>query len=57
MSTYENDIATLLYYYQPNIDGLIDELSGYMSEGDLAEIRTIVAEAQARISRSQRKPR
>lgn len=57
VSTYENDIATLLYYYQPNIDGLIDELSGYMSESDLAEIRTIVAEAQARISRFQRKPR
>ncbi len=57
VSIYENDIATLLYYYQPNIDGLVDELSRYVGEGDLAEIRTIVAEAQARVSRFQSKPR
>jgi hypothetical protein len=57
VSIYENDIATLLYYYQPNVDGLMDELSRYVSDSDLAEIRAIVAEAQARVSRFKNKSR
>jgi len=54
---YENDIATLLYYYQPNVDGLMDELSRYVSDSDLAEIKAIVVEAQARVSRFKNKSR
>ena len=54
---YENDIATLLYYYQPNVDGLMDELSRYVSDSDLAEIKAIVGEAQARVSRFKNKSR
>jgi hypothetical protein len=54
---YENDLATLLYYYQPNVDGLMDELSRYVSDSDLAEIKAIVGEAQARVSRFKNKSR
>jgi len=57
VSIYENDIATLLYYYQPNVDGLMDELSRYVSDSDLAEIKAIVVEAQARVSRFKNKSR
>lgn len=55
--TYENDIAVLLHHYQPNVDDLIGELSRYVSDSDLAEIRAIVAEAQARVSRFKNKSR
>lgn len=57
VSIYENDIATLLYYYQPNVDDLTGELSRHVSDSDLAEIRAIVAEAQARVSRFKNKSR
>jgi hypothetical protein len=48
---YENDIATLLNYYDPDVPGLLSELAKYMDENDLAEIKTIVADIQNRISR------
>ena len=48
---YENDIATLLNYYQPDVPALLSELSRYVNENDLAEIKSIVADIQNRISR------
>jgi len=48
---YENDIATLLYDYQPDVSQLLSELSGYVSESDLTEIKNILAELQNRIRR------
>ncbi|MDW8319569.1 MAG: hypothetical protein RMN53_17220, partial [Anaerolineae bacterium] len=48
---YENDIATLIHYYRPNVDGLLDELSRYLAEPDLAEVRKVVAELQRRADR------
>jgi predicted nucleotidyltransferase len=48
---YENDIAMLLHYYQPDVASLLAELAGYLNEGDLAEIKTIVADILNRISR------
>lgn len=48
---YENDIATLLHYYQPDINALLDELSQYVSETDFEEIKGIVSDIQKRISR------
>ena len=48
---YENDIATLLYDYQPDVSKLLTELSGYVSESDLAEIKNILADIQQRIRR------
>jgi len=48
---YENDVATLMHYYQPNVSQLFSELSRYVSEIDLGEIKEIVAEIQKRIRR------
>lgn len=48
---YENDIATLLHYYQPEIAPLLIELSAYVSDSDFAEIQTIVADIQNRLKR------
>jgi len=48
---YENDIATLLHYYQTDIPSLLIELSGYMNENDLTEIKNILVDVQDRIKR------
>jgi hypothetical protein len=48
---YENDIATLLHYYQPDVPSLLDELSKYVDEKDFAEIKGVVSDIQNRIKR------
>lgn len=48
---YENDIATLLNDYQPDLNLLLAKLSKFVNESDLAEIKTIVADIQNRINR------
>jgi predicted nucleotidyltransferase len=48
---YENDIATLMHDYQPQLDPLFDELAHHLSDTDLAEVRNIVAEIRQRIER------
>ena len=48
---YENDIATLLHDYQPNMSSLLSELSQHVNESDLAEIKGVVSEIQNRIKR------
>jgi hypothetical protein len=48
---YENDVATLLHYYQPDVSMLFAELSKYVHESDLAEIKSIVTDIQNRINR------
>ena len=48
---YENDIATLLHYYQPDISALLSELSSYVDEKDFAEIKGVVSDIQNRIKR------
>ena len=48
---YENDIATLLHYYQPDMPSLLGELSRYVSESDFAEIKGVVSDIQNRIKR------
>ncbi len=48
---YENDIATLLHYYQPDVTSLLNELSKYVNENDLAEIKSVVSDIQNRIKR------
>lgn len=48
---YENDVATLMYAYQPDTDSIIDELKSFASTSDLEEIRNIVADLQTRYSR------
>ncbi|MBM3181416.1 MAG: hypothetical protein FJZ86_13830 [Chloroflexi bacterium] len=48
---YENDIATLLHYYQPNMASLLNELSTHVNENDLEEIKSIITDIQNRIKR------
>ena len=48
---YENDIATLLHDYQPDISSLLSELSQHVNESDLAEIKGVVTDIQNRIKR------
>jgi hypothetical protein len=48
---YENDIATLIHDYQPKMSVLLTELSKYLNESDLVEIKSIVDEIQNRIDR------
>jgi len=48
---YENDIATLLYAYQPNLEALISKLEKYLSETDMREVGEIILDIQKRIKR------
>jgi hypothetical protein len=48
---YENDIATLLHDYQPQLEPLLDELSNHLSDTDLAAVREVAADIQRRIQR------
>lgn len=48
---YENDVATLMHDYRPELDPLFDELAHHLNEADLAEVRSIVAEIRQRIER------
>lgn len=48
---YENDIATLLHDYEPDVKSLLTELANYVSENDLVEIKSIIADIQKRIKR------
>jgi hypothetical protein len=54
---YENDVATLLHYYQPSVPALLSELSKYVDDSDLAEIKSIVADIQKRIKRFKNESR
>ena len=46
---YENDIATLLHDYQPDMTALLNELSNYVNENDFEEIKGVVSDIQKRI--------
>ena len=48
---YENDIATLMQLYQPELSPLFSELSKHLSATDLKSVREIVDEIQQRIAR------
>jgi len=52
---YENDVATLMYAYHPAREPLFEELARHLSETDLAELRTIMAEIEQRIARFGKK--
>ncbi|MDQ3813809.1 MAG: hypothetical protein M3347_07640 [Armatimonadota bacterium] len=51
VSLDENDIATLLHDYQPQLTPLFTELSKHLSATDLTAVREIVDEIQQRIAR------
>ncbi len=48
---YENDIATLLHYYQPQVGPLLVELAEHLNENDLAEVKSILGDIEKRIKR------
>ena len=48
---YENDIATLLFAYQPKLEPLIAELEKYLSDTDMKEVGEIILDIQKRIKR------
>jgi hypothetical protein len=54
---YENDIATLLHDYEPDVNTLLSELSNYVGESDFAEIKSIIADIQKRIKRFKNESR
>lgn len=48
---YENDIATLLHGYQPDMNSILDELTPFVDRSDLEEIRGIANELKGRFAR------
>jgi hypothetical protein len=48
---FENDIATLMHDYKPDMPLLTKELSTYVSDPDMEEIKNIISEIQQRIER------
>ena len=48
---YENDIATLMYSFKPKMEQLFAELSQYLNETDMAEVRKIISDIEMRIQR------
>ena len=51
---YENDVATLLQAHHPPIEPLLDELTLYLNDIDMAQVKQIVNEIQERISRFEK---
>ena len=51
---YENDIAALIHYYKPDLTQIIEEISSYIGENDLLEIKNIVSDIKQRIKRFQK---
>ena len=54
-SLHENDIALLMYQYQPDPAPLIRELSKYVTGGDLEEIGHILEDTRRRIQQFKHK--
>jgi hypothetical protein len=48
---YENDVATLMHYYNPAMTPLLETLKRYVGEGDMVELRKIVQEIEQRLER------
>ncbi|MCP9495404.1 MAG: hypothetical protein MSG64_13235 [Pyrinomonadaceae bacterium MAG19_C2-C3] len=51
VNLYENDVATLLYDYRPDVEPLFEVLATHVSDSDLVSLKEIVAEMQQRIER------
>lgn len=48
---YENDLGSLIYAFNPNLEPLLRELSGYLNDSDMAEAQQIVKDTQTRIQK------
>lgn len=51
VGTYENDLASLIYAFNPNMETLLEELSGYLNGTDMAEAQQVVTDIEARIQK------
>jgi len=51
---YENDIATLLHYYQPDMSALLDKLHAYLNDNDWNEVCDISEGITQRLTRFRR---
>lgn len=51
---YENDIATLLFYHQPDMAAILAELTPFVSATDRAALDAILADVEQRIARFRR---
>ena len=48
---YENDIASLIYAFDPKMEPLLTELRKHLNDSDMSETRKIVMDVEARIQR------
>lgn len=48
---YENDLASLVYAFHPDMGPLLEELNEYLNDSDMAEIRQIVMDIERRIQK------
>jgi len=48
---YENDIATLIHAFNPNMQSLMEELNEHLNETDMTEARNILIDIEGRIQR------
>lgn len=48
---YENDIATMLHYYKPDLEWLTSELAKYLDPKDMIEINNILTDIKHRLDR------
>lgn len=53
---YENDIATLLHYHQPDMASLLPELAPHLSASDRQQVQQILHEIEQRLTRFQKGP-
>ncbi|GIW01037.1 hypothetical protein [Roseiflexus sp.] len=51
---YENDIATLMFYYTPNMQEILDELTPFVSSQERTAIQEVIADLERRIARLRR---
>jgi len=48
---YENDLGSLIYAFNPNMETLLEELSRYLNETDMTEAQQVVRDIAARIQK------
>jgi hypothetical protein len=51
VGNYENDIASLIYSFKPDLEPLFSELGKHLNETDMGEVRRIVSDVETRIER------
>ncbi len=49
---YEHDVAMLMRAFEPDLSIILKQLSQYLSESDLGEVRDILHEIEQRLARA-----